>query len=1193
MKNVEKSWLRKISRLIMSLAVTLLFFASTAIEANITLTNEGCNFDPGTTTYTNIATGNDVVYVCDDASYTPGNLGKEWHELDLVPFRLTVDNSGANGSIEFRVGGDFDASTTAGPIGWDYVTNIILDEDATGGDYAACASATLTVSNPVKDDIGSHIYRELSLSGLSDGITCVYSYDLRLALGSSSRPGSSLHNYLADAGGESIGNKTVPLPVVDKEELQAIGKTMTAIQNGSRMWSVEKNASNKMVHFGNTCDVDNSLSQEVKIQVTWIKDVEITPDGNVTVRTSIKATNTALRAIDINVTDILYSDIDLTNEIGRVVCEKKTLPANTNDIEVCNNTFIISADLVGENKTLYDEATATYTDPDIIPPLPIGTIVNQTTATYFAIIEGSENNTDENATITDIESLTGQKLTYSVLSPSLGEFVGYTAPNETTNDIKWTSGIQEDSGTITFTKTLHIDESDRANPVSGTLSDTAQLLGIDKIEVNSGNPLVITIDSDPKVLFTITKEMDTAIIPDGGLDFNFTITGNNMETIIKTIHVSQASSSVSTEPFWINQGDYMVTELPKDGYAVDGNSTRNIEAFGCAHEEVFTNTLADPPGVEVKKVTKPAGSELKWTMQLWKDDLMISEKNVTTADDFVILTDDLQSTAGHYTVREVQIEGWYEYMRSPSSCEFDYDPAADGNRSSYMCIITNAEYASINIIKEVLDGPNASEDDFSFTHNISEIGKFNLSKDGNKMFTELVAGSYFVSEHNKDEKLKLVDHYLSNLTCNTEENINIGGRTVNIELSAGEDVICTFENTERGTVSVLKTEDGQDATQTWQFTLSGDGLGEGIVERSTDESGVLDFSEIRLKPGNIYTLCEIGLPLLWRGTWKLDGVEVLYLQSEHTNEDGTHLDVCADFTAKVGDTSRFEVDNVVLTPSIKVEKLTNGVESAEVSIGDEITWTYTITNTGNIELSIVSVIDNMEGNINCPENLLSAGASMVCEATGTANVISYNNEVEVIATIPEEICYLQQVELSNDIRTEEQVDLCTVSDKDNSEYNIEPVGTVHVRLLIEGEDDGTVFDFDHIIDEVSLQLGHGASRTFNNVPVGSYDVQHLDLQNFDFVSVVCTEFNALVANNTVINHESRLASIVLDHGETVDCTFTLTPKPKEVVQAVAAEEICIGCKSDSSPALGTISMALMILGMLSLSLYFIRREEEV
>src|SRR5262245_47785680 len=38
------------------------------------------------------------LFVCPDAAYTTGNLGKGWNELDLVPHRLTTQTGNQNGT---------------------------------------------------------------------------------------------------------------------------------------------------------------------------------------------------------------------------------------------------------------------------------------------------------------------------------------------------------------------------------------------------------------------------------------------------------------------------------------------------------------------------------------------------------------------------------------------------------------------------------------------------------------------------------------------------------------------------------------------------------------------------------------------------------------------------------------------------------------------------------------------------------------------------------------------------------------------------------------------------------------------------------------------------------------------------------------------------------------------------------------
>ncbi|NOR54917.1 MAG: hypothetical protein GQ531_01790 [Sulfurovum sp.] len=1051
MKNVEKSWLRKISRLIMSFAVTLFFLGGTSVlNAAIKVNLEGCKstlIDDGG--YTKDDSSGDTIYYCNNDAYVNGNL-KEWNELDMVPHHIEIENgTGSDATFSLAVGGDFLNSNTIGLVGWDYITPVILDVNATedfGGIVSVCNSATLDVSDWNVSQSESNIFRVVRLAGLPDGAKCVYVYNMRLALGSSAYSGSSLHSRLVPIAGDiNVGKQTLPLPDIPLDSRQTIDKTMTAVQNGSRVWSVDKNASDGTVDFKNTCDNAVAIAKEVSIIVTWTKSPDITPDGNASIYTVITASNAALRDINVTVTDTLYSDINLSIVLDEFVCDTVTIKANANKQLLCEHTFIVSD--VDINDTLYDEAIAVYTDIDIYPALDPGLIINQTSARAFAIVQGSENNSGESATITDVESLSAKNnnIEYSVATPLIGEFVGYIADTKTTDDVNWTSGLPEQNSTksVTFTKTLSI--INRAIAADGTLFDTAQLFATDEIGANSGQ-LKIKIKSSPRTYFTLTKEINASIVPNEGLDFNFTVTNTETnETELRSIHVTKGIP-IKSDSFWLDQGTYTIEEDKKPGYAVDGNSTRFVDLRAtCTGSETFTNILADPPGVRVRKVTDPAGQEAGWTMELYRNNILV-EQNTTTGTDFITLLDDL-AVAGSYEVREEHQVGWYNVSRS-GSCTFEYDPAVDGNSSDYDCIITNAEYATIIIKKSV----NGNDDNFTFMHDIpndSNETEFNLTDNGTQTYMQLTPGEYEVTEEDAD--LKLADHYLSGIVCDDNNSIGeLETKTANINLSAGETVTCTFTNTERGRVHVLKTENSGPVTQTWKFTLSGRGDGEGKIQRETDENGTLDFAEIRLHPGNEYTLCEIDLPLLWRGTWKLDGNDIGYTVTEHMDENGTHLDVCYVFTADIAHTSQFEIDNVVLMPSLEIEKLTNGVESALVTIGDEITWTYKITNTGNTELSILSVIDDMEGAVTCPINLLPAGESMNCTAiSGIADVSSYNNNVEVNATIPEGDCYIampMQVQPSDIPLITENI--CEVNASDNSGYLAEEEVTAGEGVIV-------------------------------------------------------------------------------------------------------------------------------------------------
>ena len=94
-----------------------------------------------------------------------------------------------------------------------------------------------------------------------------------------------------------------------------------------------------------------------------------------------------------------------------------------------------------------------------------------------------------------------------------------------------------------------------------------------------------------------------------------------------------------------------------------------------------------------------------------------------------------------------------------------------------------------------------------------------------------------------------------------------------------------------------------------------------------------------------------------------------------------------------------------VTSSIKVEKFTNGQDADAqpgpfILVGDTVTWTYEITNTGNVTLTAVTLSDDVLGTVSCPKVILAPGALMSCTASGTATAGQYVNTGTVIGTPP-------------------------------------------------------------------------------------------------------------------------------------------------------------------------------------------------
>jgi hypothetical protein len=82
--------------------------------------------------------------------------------------------------------------------------------------------------------------------------------------------------------------------------------------------------------------------------------------------------------------------------------------------------------------------------------------------------------------------------------------------------------------------------------------------------------------------------------------------------------------------------------------------------------------------------------------------------------------------------------------------------------------------------------------------------------------------------------------------------------------------------------------------------------------------------------------------------------------------------------------------------SIDIEKATNGHDAdtglgPELEVGQAVTWTYVVTNTGEAKLTNVAVTDDKEGAVSCPKSTLQPGESMTCTKNGTAVAGNYAN----------------------------------------------------------------------------------------------------------------------------------------------------------------------------------------------------------
>ena len=90
-------------------------------------------------------------------------------------------------------------------------------------------------------------------------------------------------------------------------------------------------------------------------------------------------------------------------------------------------------------------------------------------------------------------------------------------------------------------------------------------------------------------------------------------------------------------------------------------------------------------------------------------------------------------------------------------------------------------------------------------------------------------------------------------------------------------------------------------------------------------------------------------------------------------------------------------------PSIAVTKYLDGTHysaapGAELPVGSTIDWTYDVTNTGDVDLSSVGVVDDQGVLVDCPGSTLPVGQSETCGGSSHATAGSYENTATASGT---------------------------------------------------------------------------------------------------------------------------------------------------------------------------------------------------
>ncbi|MEM7091968.1 MAG: SdrD B-like domain-containing protein [Actinomycetota bacterium] len=245
-----------------------------------------------------------------------------------------------------------------------------------------------------------------------------------------------------------------------------------------------------------------------------------------------------------------------------------------------------------------------------------------------------------------------------------------------------------------------------------------------------------------------------------------------------------------------------------------------------------------------------------------------------------------------------------------------------------------------------------------------------------------------------------------------------------------------------------------------------------------------------------------------------------------------------------------------VAPSIDIEKDTNGVqadtiaEQGGIDIGNDVLWTFVITNDGNVdlvdmELSDEILIDNGtthdEDGVTCdwdassdaatPVNALSIGETVSCTWTGTAAAGQYGNLSEVEATPVRD-----------------------ASDPD-PEVLVEPDGTPLPKPFdtdpshyyggffpsIDVEKTTNTIQADDVADRPDIEPGEAVVWTYVIRNTGTVDLAGVDL--VDTVTIDNDTAPGTIACNWGESSDADTPARNLSVGETVECTALSTAAP--------------------------------------------------
>jgi uncharacterized repeat protein (TIGR01451 family) len=498
---------------------------------------------------------------------------------------------------------------------------------------------------------------------------------------------------------------------------------------------------------------------------------------------------------------------------------------------------------------------------------------------------------------------------------------------------------------------------------SGTRTATFRL--------DPGETVKCTFTNVQRGTITIIKDA----VPNDPQDFHYNTTGGLSAFDLD----DDADATLSNTQLFndVVPGNYSVAEVAVTGW--------DLTDLSCNSSGVGTSTSLN--GATASLTLGPAGS-IVCTYENTKRGHIIVDKQTLPGGDpqsFNFTTsgagygpfsltdaadpDSQEVVPGAYTVSETVPAGWDQ---TSASCDNGETPASldVGPGETVTCVFENTKLGTIIIEKQTSPAGGTG---FVFTGDAAAT----LDDGEQKIVTNLEPGTYTSTEADPTPA-----YDLTSIICDDAGSSgNLGTRTATFDLDPGEVITCVFTNVQRGTITIIKDAQPNDA-QDFGYDVSGF---DGPIHFELDDDAVPDPTLSNMQtfenvPPGDYSVTEGDV-----AGWDLTDLDCVSLGGSEAQIEGATANLT------MADGGSITCTYVNSKPSISIVKTagtaTDGGEF--VTEPGNVTYHYVVTNTGPIALNGITVRDDNgtpanladDFNATCPKTTLAAAESMECTAT--------------------------------------------------------------------------------------------------------------------------------------------------------------------------------------------------------------------